>query len=104
MPIVSDVDCEGGSGNGPVYTGIVRVMGPDEYGPDRDGGGLGSEQRPSDCRYGQTDLRPPIVAHSIFLCHIRDMTYAASQVPGVVPLEIIGCPEDTAGQCSRRST
>ena len=37
LPIVSDVDCEGGSGNGPVYTGRVRVIGPDEYGLDRDG-------------------------------------------------------------------
>jgi hypothetical protein len=39
VPIASDVDCEGGSGNGPLYTGIVRVMGPDEYGLDCDGGG-----------------------------------------------------------------
>ena len=43
LPIVSDVDCEGGSGNGPVYTGPVRVIGPDEYGLDRDGDGLGCE-------------------------------------------------------------
>lgn len=43
LPIVSDVDCEGGSGNGPVYTGRVQVIGPDEYGLDRDGDGIGCE-------------------------------------------------------------
>lgn len=43
LPIVSDVDCEGGSGNGPVYTGPVRVIGPDDYGLDRDGDGFGCE-------------------------------------------------------------
>lgn len=42
LPIVSDVDCEG-VGDGPVYTGPVRVIGPDEYGLDRDGNGLGCE-------------------------------------------------------------
>ncbi len=42
VPIVSDVDCEG-VGDGPVYTGPVRVIGPDEYGLDRDGNGLGCE-------------------------------------------------------------
>jgi hypothetical protein len=42
--IASDVDCEGGSGNGPVYTGRVRVIGPDEYDLDRDGDGVGCEQ------------------------------------------------------------
>ena len=40
VPIASDVDCEGGSGNGPVYTGSVRVIGPDEYDLDRDGDGV----------------------------------------------------------------
>ena len=43
VPITSDVDCEGGGGNGPVYTGPVRVIGPDEYGLDSDGNGLGCE-------------------------------------------------------------
>lgn len=43
VPITSDVDCEGGSGNGPAYTGRVRVIGPDEYGLDRDGNGIGCE-------------------------------------------------------------
>jgi hypothetical protein len=38
VPIASDVDCEGGSGNGPVYTGTVQVIGQDEYGRDDDGG------------------------------------------------------------------
>jgi hypothetical protein len=40
VPIASDVDCEGGSGNGPAYTGTVRVIGPDEYDLDRDGDGV----------------------------------------------------------------
>ncbi|MFC4127190.1 excalibur calcium-binding domain-containing protein [Nocardia rhizosphaerae] len=43
VPIVSDVDCEGGSGNGPYYTGRVQVIGPDEYGLDRDGDGIACE-------------------------------------------------------------
>ena len=40
---VSDVDCAGGSGNGPAYTGRVNVVGPDVYGLDRDGDGVGCE-------------------------------------------------------------
>jgi hypothetical protein len=43
VPSASDVDCAGGSGNGPAYTGTVRVIGPDEYDLDRDGDGIGSE-------------------------------------------------------------
>ncbi|MFE3444069.1 MULTISPECIES: hypothetical protein [Nocardia] len=43
VPITSDVDCAGGSGNGPEYTGRVRVIGPDEYDLDRDGNGIGCE-------------------------------------------------------------
>jgi hypothetical protein len=43
VPIASDVDCQGGSGDGPVYTGTVRVIGPDEYGLDDDGDGVGCE-------------------------------------------------------------
>ncbi|WP_280420083.1 hypothetical protein [Nocardia carnea] len=43
VPITSDVDCAGGSGNGPAYTGRVRVTGPDEYDLDRDGNGIGCE-------------------------------------------------------------
>lgn len=38
-----DYDCAGGSGNGPNYTGSVRVVGPDVYDLDRDGDGLGCE-------------------------------------------------------------
>jgi endonuclease YncB( thermonuclease family) len=38
-----DVDCEGGSGNGPRYTGPVTVTGSDPYGLDSDGDGLGCE-------------------------------------------------------------
>ncbi|HLS77698.1 MAG TPA: hypothetical protein VK083_12995 [Nocardia sp.] len=44
LPITSDVDCVGGSGNGPVYTGRVTVIGPDEYGLDRDGDGIGCDR------------------------------------------------------------
>jgi hypothetical protein len=43
VPNASDVDCEGGSGNGPIYTGTVRVIGPDDYDLDRDGDGVGCE-------------------------------------------------------------
>ncbi|WP_080575325.1 G5 domain-containing protein [Microbacterium testaceum] len=40
VPIDSDVDCAGGSGNGPSYfDGVARVVGPDEYDLDRDGDG-----------------------------------------------------------------
>lgn len=38
-----DYDCAGGSGNGPYYTGRVRVYGYDEFGLDRDGDGIGCE-------------------------------------------------------------
>jgi hypothetical protein len=34
-----DYDCEGGSGDGPDYTGPVEVVGDDPYGLDRDGDG-----------------------------------------------------------------
>lgn len=39
----SDYDCAGGSGNGPYYTGKIRVIGPDVFGLDRDGDGWGCE-------------------------------------------------------------
>ena len=39
----SDVDCAGGSGNGPAYVGRVSVVGPDVYDLDRDGDGVGCE-------------------------------------------------------------
>ena len=39
----SDYDCVGGSGNGPYYTGRVYVYGPDVFGLDRDGDGIGCE-------------------------------------------------------------
>ncbi len=42
-PSVSDYDCAGGSGNGPAYTGPVRVVSYDEYGLDSDGDGYGCE-------------------------------------------------------------
>lgn len=38
-----DYDCRGGSGNGPNYTGRVRVIGPDVFGLDRDRDGWGCE-------------------------------------------------------------
>jgi hypothetical protein len=44
VPIDSDVDCAGGSGNGPSYiSGPVRVIGNDIYGLDRDGNGVGCD-------------------------------------------------------------
>jgi len=44
VPIASDVDCAGGSGNGPAYAqGPVTVVGSDIYGLDRDGNGIGCE-------------------------------------------------------------
>lgn len=39
----SDYDCAGGSGNGPYYTGPVRVYGSDPFGLDRDNDGWGCE-------------------------------------------------------------
>lgn len=44
VPVASDVDCAGGSGNGPAYVrGPVRVVGRDIYGLDRDNDGIGCE-------------------------------------------------------------
>lgn len=43
LPPASDYDCEGGSGNGPAYTGMVEVTGTDIYGLDADGDGIGCE-------------------------------------------------------------
>jgi endonuclease YncB( thermonuclease family) len=42
-PNASDYDCAGGSGNGPLYTGPVRVVGPDDFDLDRDGDGYACE-------------------------------------------------------------
>jgi hypothetical protein len=42
-PYASDYDCRGGSGNGPKYTGIVRVVGPDVFRLDADHDGVGCE-------------------------------------------------------------
>ena len=45
VPMASDVDCAGGSGNGPAYVrGPVRVVGWDEYDLDRDGDGVACER------------------------------------------------------------
>lgn len=44
VPIASDVDCQGGRGNGPAYVrGPVRVVGEDIYGLDGDDDGIGCE-------------------------------------------------------------
>jgi hypothetical protein len=44
VPIDSDVDCAGGSGDGPSYvSGPVTVVGNDIYGLDRDSDGTGCE-------------------------------------------------------------
>ena len=42
-PTASDYDCEGGSGDGPEYTGTVSVTGEDHYGLDSDSDGVGCE-------------------------------------------------------------
>ena len=43
LPPAEDYDCVGGKGNGPAYTGQVRVIGADTYGLDSDGDGIGCE-------------------------------------------------------------
>jgi hypothetical protein len=44
VPVASDVDCQGGTGNGPAYVaGPIRVIGSDIYGLDRDGNGIACE-------------------------------------------------------------
>lgn len=44
VPIASDVDCAGGSGNGPAYVdGPVNVIGKDIYKLDSNGDGVGCE-------------------------------------------------------------
>lgn len=44
VPVDSDVDCAGGSGNGPSYVqGPVTVVGNDIYDLDRDGNGVACE-------------------------------------------------------------
>lgn len=42
-PYAYDYDCEGGSGDGPAYTGMVTVVGEDHYGLDADSDGTGCE-------------------------------------------------------------
>jgi hypothetical protein len=42
-PNALDYDCAGGSGDGPLYTGRVDVLGVDHYGLDSDGDGVGCE-------------------------------------------------------------
>jgi hypothetical protein len=42
-PNASDYDCAGGSGNGPLYTGEVVVLGDDHYDLDADGDGTACE-------------------------------------------------------------
>jgi CHRD domain len=43
-PNAEDYDCEGGSGDGPLYTGQVKVVGPDEFELDHDNDGIGCEE------------------------------------------------------------
>ena len=42
-PDSPDYDCEGGSGDGPDYTGTVQVVGDDHFDLDRDGDGTGCD-------------------------------------------------------------
>jgi resuscitation-promoting factor RpfB len=45
VPIASDVDCAGGSGDGPSYVrGPVYIVGGDPYDLDRDGDGVACEK------------------------------------------------------------
>ncbi len=45
VPIASDVDCAGGSGNGPEYvSGPLYVIGTDIYQLDRDGDGIACDK------------------------------------------------------------
>ena len=44
LPPASDYDCRGGSGNGPKYTGPVRVTGSDPYHLDKNRDGKGCER------------------------------------------------------------
>jgi hypothetical protein len=44
LPRASDYDCRGGSGNGPKYTGPVRVTGSDPYRLDGNRNGVGCER------------------------------------------------------------
>ena len=43
-PNASDYDCAGGSGNGPLYTGRVNVVGPDVFDLDNTNDGVGCEK------------------------------------------------------------
>jgi hypothetical protein len=43
-PNSPDYDCEGGSGDGPDYTGRVEVVGDDHFDLDRDGDGIACEE------------------------------------------------------------
>ncbi len=44
VPVDTDVDCAGGSGNGPSYVqGPVQVVGDDVYGLDNNNDGVGCE-------------------------------------------------------------
>ncbi|WP_235019335.1 hypothetical protein [Tabrizicola flagellatus] len=44
VPVALDVDCAGGSGDGPAYVpGPVRIIGEDVYELDRDGDGVACE-------------------------------------------------------------
>lgn len=43
LPPTSDYDCYGGTGDGPKYTGKVKVKGRDIYRLDYDGDGIGCE-------------------------------------------------------------
>jgi hypothetical protein len=44
VPIASDVDCAGGSGDGPAYvSGPVQVFGSDPYDLDDDNDGYGCD-------------------------------------------------------------
>ena len=55
LPPAFDYDCRGGSGNGPKYTGPVRVTGSDPYELDNDHDGKACEWSWSGCAFPDSD-------------------------------------------------
>lgn len=61
-PAATDVDCQGGSGDGPEYVGVVEVVGDDWADLDRDGDGVACEPWPppdAPLDYSQTTPNAP---------------------------------------------
>ena len=85
-----DVDCAGGSGNGPSYvTGPVRVIGADVYGLDADGNGIGCEAGAGASQAAASQTSPPPAPASAAPSKTRgtppSTTTAAPRATQVVP-------------------